>query len=91
MTEQSEFRVGDLASAAVPRRSQDEPAPGGQLDPVAFPTLSAIVRLPTSDFRSKIDELAALGRQESSPAVQKALLLAAQMLPVIHKTYGGKP
>ncbi|MEW6365671.1 MAG: hypothetical protein AB1714_13665 [Acidobacteriota bacterium] len=91
MTEQSGFRVGDIASAAVPQRNQDGPSSKGQLDPMAFPTLSELVHLPSNEFRNKVDELATMGRRESSAAVQKALLLAAQMLPVIQKTFGGKP
>lgn len=90
MAEQSEFRIGDVAAAASPRRDQGDSRQNGGLDPDAFPTIIQCIRLSPNEFRECLDKLAARVRGEQTPAVQRALQLATQMLPTIYKNYGGQ-
>ncbi len=90
MTDQTGFRIGDVATGTSHHREQGSAGGGAGLDADAFPTLVQCLRLPPNDFRERLDFLAGRTRQESSPAVQRALSLAAQMLPILYKNYGGQ-
>ncbi len=85
---EGEFRVGDVAQGGAARKGGEKPARKG-LDAQAFPLLAEWMRLPANAFRERVDALTARARAESSPAAQRALLLAVQVLNALYKNYGG--
>jgi len=88
MTE-GEFRVGDVAQGGTARKGSGEKPARKGLDAQAFPFLAEWMRLPAHAFRERVDVLTARARSEASPAVQRALLLAVQVLNALYKNYGG--
>jgi hypothetical protein len=87
MSEEREFRIGDVASdltgRAVPRA---EPEAG--LDRETFPTLAAFVAVSPAEFRTRLDSLHGRARATEGD-LQAALQAAGKVLPGIHKVYGG--
>jgi len=87
MTEEREFRIGDvtndLTSKTVPRAE-----PGAGFDQETFPTLAAFISVPPAEFKSRLDGLSARGRQAAGDLVP-ALQAAGRVLPGMYKVYGG--
>lgn len=88
---EGEFRVGDVAQGGTVRKGGGEKTARKGLDAQAFPLLAEWMKLPANAFRERVDALTARARSESSPAAQRALLLAVQVLNALYKNYGGAP
>jgi hypothetical protein len=84
MTDEPEFRIGDVHTALGGARPSMS---GAALDPQVFPTLAGFVS--AADFRSRLDALAGQAREGSSPEVQAALQTAVRLLPILKQRYGG--
>lgn len=87
MTEEREFRIGDVANdltkGTVPRAE-----PGAGFDRETFPTLAAFIASPPAEFRSRLDALHGRARQATGD-LAAALQAAGKVLPGMYKVYGG--
>ena len=87
MPDEREFRIGDVQSGLAERGPAA--AARARLDEAVFPTLAALLKLPASEFRARVDALAERARQEGSGEVQQALQTAVRLLPELKKDFGG--
>jgi hypothetical protein len=86
MAEEREFRIGDVAErAGVRSPSVGRPGP----DAGTFPTLAALLKATPTEFRDRLDSLAARARDEGSEEVKAALQTAVRLLPELKKDFGG--
>jgi hypothetical protein len=88
MSDEKEFRIGDMQREFADRAAARVPA-GPGIDAEKFPTLAAFLHLAPATFKERIDRLAARAREESSPETKAALQNVVRVLPEVYKKYGG--